>query len=68
MTTTSSGVPFLRTPDANFVGLADFPFEPHFLDLNGLHMHYVDEGPRDAPIALLVHGMPTWSYLYRHSI
>ena len=68
MTTTPAGIPYARTPDANFVGLADFPFEPHFLDLNGLHMHYVDEGPRDAPVALLVHGMPTWSYLYRHMI
>ncbi|MFZ9483911.1 MAG: alpha/beta fold hydrolase [Ilumatobacteraceae bacterium] len=68
MPTTSHGVPFLRTPDANFEGLTDFPFEPHYLDVDGLRMHYIDEGPKDAPVALLVHGMPTWSYLYRRMI
>jgi haloalkane dehalogenase len=60
--------PFVRTPDANFAGLADFPYEPHHLEIDGLRMHYVDEGPADAPVALMVHGMPTWSYLYRHVI
>jgi|SRR5947209_546819 len=56
---------FVRTPDDNFTGLTDFPFAPHYVDVDGLRMHYVDEGPADAPIALMVHGMPTWSYLYR---
>ena len=59
---------FVRTPDANFEQLDDFPFEPHYLDVDGLRLHYVDEGPADAPVALMVHGMPTWSYLYRHII
>jgi haloalkane dehalogenase len=59
---------FLRTPDDNFAGLADFPFAPHYLDVDGLRMHYVDEGPADGPVALMVHGMPTWSYLYRSVI
>ncbi|MFZ9929781.1 MAG: alpha/beta fold hydrolase [Ilumatobacteraceae bacterium] len=58
----------LRTPDANFSALVDFPFEPHYFDLDGLRMHYVDEGPDDGPVALLMHGMPTWSYLYRYMI
>lgn len=58
-------VPFVRTPETNFAGLADFPFAPHYFDLDGLRMHYLDEGPSDGPVALLVHGMPTWSYLYR---
>lgn len=58
----------LRTPDDNFASLTDFPYEPHYLDLDGLRMHYVDEGPADAPVALLMHGMPTWSYLYRNMI
>ena len=58
----------LRTPDSNFEGLADFAFEPHYVDIGGLRMHYLDEGPRDAPIMLMMHGMPTWSYLYRHII
>jgi haloalkane dehalogenase len=60
--------PFLRTPEANFAELVDFPFAPHYLDVGGLHMHYIDEGPRDGPTALMVHGMPTWSYLYRSVI
>ena len=68
MTTTPAGIPYARTPDANFEELDGFPFAPNYLDVNGLRMHYVDEGPRDAPVALLVHGMPTWGYLYRHMI
>lgn len=59
---------FVRTPDAQFEGLQDFPFAPNYLDWRGLRMHYVDEGPRDAPVALLLHGEPTWSYLYRKMI
>ncbi len=58
----------LRTPDSNFDEIADFPYEPHFLDIDGVRMHYVDEGDRGAPVALLMHGMPTWSYLYRRMI
>ncbi len=59
----------LRTPDDRFVGLPDFPFEPHYADLSdGLRVHYVDEGPSDAAPVLLMHGEPTWSYLYRKVI
>lgn len=65
---TSTDTPFVRTPDVNFEGLADFPYRPQYLDLDGLRMHYVDDGPADAPVALMVHGMPTWSYLYRSII
>lgn len=68
MEMTTSGVPFLRTPDENFDGLTDFRFEPHYVDIDGLRMHHVDVGPRDAPVALLMHGMPTWSFLYRTMI
>lgn len=68
MSSTHKGVPFVRTPEENFDGLGDFPFTPHYADIDGLRMHYVDEGPRDAPVALLVHGMPTWGYLYRRMI
>lgn len=64
----SEQVPVVRTPDDNFTGLADYPFAPHYLDLDGVRMHYLDEGPADGPVALMVHGMPTWSYLYRHMI
>lgn len=65
---TGPKVPFVRTPEENFAGLAGFPYQPHFVDVGGLQMHYVDEGPGDGPVALMVHGMPTWSYLYRSMI
>jgi len=60
----------LRTPDERFADLADYPFAPHYLnvtDADGttLRIHYVDEGPRDAAPILLMHGEPSWSYLYR---
>ncbi|MBA3347127.1 MAG: alpha/beta fold hydrolase [Actinobacteria bacterium] len=52
-----------RTPDDRFEGLPGYPFEPNYLDHDGLRLHYVDEGAGD-PV-LLLHGEPTWSYLYR---
>lgn len=57
-----------RTPDQAFAGLPDFPFAPHYLEWDGLRTHYLDEGPRDGPVALLLHGEPAWSYLYRRMI
>ncbi len=62
-----------RTPDERFVGLPDYPFEPRYVEVPGrggnrLRMHYVDEGPRDAAPVLLLHGQPTWSFLYRHVV
>lgn len=58
----------LRTPEERFAGLPDYPFEPHYVEVGGLRMHYVDEGPRDAAPILMLHGEPSWSYLYRHMI
>jgi haloalkane dehalogenase len=60
----------IRTPDENFAGLTDFPFAPHYhqSSVEDLRVHYVDEGPRDGPVALMTHGMPTWAYLYRDMI
>jgi len=55
-----------RTPDERFAGLPDFPFEPHYVEIDGLRMHYLEEGRGD-PI-LLLHGEPTWSFLYRKMI
>ena len=55
-----------RTPDERFVSLPDFPFAPHYVDLDGLRMHYLDEGQGE-PI-LLLHGEPTWSFLYRRML
>ncbi|HVN01914.1 MAG TPA: alpha/beta fold hydrolase [Caulobacteraceae bacterium] len=66
--TTADNVPFVRTPDANFEGLADFSFPANYLAFEGLRLHFVDVGPADGPVALLTHGMPTWSFLYRHII
>ena len=58
----------LRTPDRRFENLPGYDFEPHYVDIDGLRMHYVDEGPREANPVLLMHGEPSWSYLYRHMI
>ncbi len=58
----------LRTPDERFQNLSDYEFEPHYVDIDEMRMHYVDEGPADAPPVLLMHGEPSWSYLYRHMI
>ncbi|MFM5949427.1 MAG: haloalkane dehalogenase [Novosphingobium sp.] len=64
----------LRTPDAAFAGIDDFPFASHYLEITDpddgtpLRVHYVDEGPRDAPVVLMMHGEPSWCYLYRKMI
>jgi len=58
----------VRTPDERFVNLPGYDFAPHYVDIDGLRMHYVDEGPVDADPVLLLHGEPTWSYLYRKMI
>jgi len=59
----------LRTPDERFADLADFPFEPRYAEVgDGIRVHRVDEGDPDAPCVLLLHGEPTWSYLYRRII
>jgi haloalkane dehalogenase len=58
----------LRTPDERFAGLPGFPFEPHYMEIAGMRMHYLDEGPREAAPVLLLHGEPSWCYLYRKMI
>ncbi len=58
----------VRTPDSVFEELAGYPFPPHWHEVEGLRMHYVDEGPRAAPVMLMVHGEPSWSYIYRRMI
>lgn len=67
----------LRTPDDRFVDLPDFAFAPHYAEVPAvaddptsgtLRVHYIDEGPRDAAPVLLMHGEPSWSFLYRHMI
>ena len=66
-------MPVLRTPDERFVNLPGYPFDPSYrnVDTSGLpplRMHYVDAGPADGPVVVLLHGQPTWSYLYRDVI
>ena len=58
----------LRTPDSRFANLPGYPFQPHYTEVGGLRIHYVDEGPPSAPPILCLHGEPSWSYLYRKMI
>ena len=58
----------LRTPDERFANLPGYPFAPHYVTVNGVRIHYVDEGTQDAEPVLLLHGEPSWSYLYRKMI
>lgn len=59
----------LRTPDERFNGLPDYPFEPNYATVgDDLRLHYVDEGAKSARPVLMMHGEPSWSFLYRHMI
>lgn len=66
--TTPAGVEFVRTPDERFSDLDGYPFAPHYVEIDGLRVHYLDEGPAEGPLVVLVHGQPAWSYLYRTMI
>jgi len=57
-----------RTPDARFENLEAYPWEPNYLYVDGLRVHYLDEGDGAAGVMLLLHGEPTWSFLYRNMI
>jgi haloalkane dehalogenase len=57
-----------RTPETRFEGLQDYPFESHYKQIGAYRVHYLDEGPADGESLLLLHGEPTWSYLYRKMI
>lgn len=58
----------LRTPEERFKNLKDYDFEPNYLQINGLRIHYLDEGPKDGEVIFLLHGQPAWSYLFRKMI
>lgn len=57
---------FIRTPDERFANLSGFPFEPNYIDIDGMRVHYLDEGQGET--ILLLHGEPSWSYLYRKMV
>lgn len=59
---------FLRTPEDRFVNLPGYNFEPHYAEVDGMRMHYLDEGPREAAPVVLLHGEPSWCYLYRKMV
>jgi len=64
---------FNRTPDDRFENLLDYPFKPNYVDVDDteggkLRMHYVDEGPKDGPTVVMIHGNPTWSFMWRKLI
>ena len=65
---TPDGVEFVRTPEERFENLTGYNFKANYNDIDGLRMHYLDEGPQDGEILLLLHGQPVWSYLYRKMI
>ena len=58
----------LRTPDERFENLEGYPFQPNYIEVDGLRIHYVDEGRPDAEPVLMLHGEPSWSFLYRKMI
>ncbi|MFZ4757581.1 MAG: alpha/beta fold hydrolase [Burkholderiaceae bacterium] len=66
--TTTRPIEVVTTPASRFEGLSDFPYVPRWTNVDGLRIAWIDEGPRDAPAVLLMHGEPTWSYLYRTMI
>ncbi|MFY8080141.1 MAG: alpha/beta fold hydrolase, partial [Limnohabitans sp.] len=59
---------FLRTPEERFQNLPDFTYQPNYTEIGGLRIAYIDEGPKDGPVVLLMHGEPAWSFLYRKMI
>jgi haloalkane dehalogenase len=66
MSTTATEI--FRTPDERFAGLPGYDFAPNYVDLDGLRLHYLDEGPRDGSPIVCFHGEPTWAYLYRKMV
>ncbi len=68
LTAEEVGAGILRTPDERFENLKDYPFKPNYMEIDGLRIHYLDEGPKDADPIILFHGEPTWSYLFRKMI
>lgn len=58
----------LRTPDERFRDLPEYPWQPRYTEVSGVRIHHVEDGPADADPVLMLHGEPTWSYLYRRIV
>lgn len=58
----------LRTPESAFANLLDYPFSANYIEIDGMRMHYIDEGKDNKKTIFLLHGQPSWSYLYRHMV
>lgn len=58
----------IKTPEERFETIPNFPYKPHYLEIDGVRIHYLDEGPKSQECVLLMHGEPTWCFLYRHMI
>jgi hypothetical protein len=63
-----NGVAFVRTPDERFENLPDWPYSYKYVEIDGLRQAYAEAGPSDGEVVLLLHGQPSWSYLYRKMI
>jgi haloalkane dehalogenase len=61
----TSGVEFVRTPDVYFDNLPDWPYSYQYVEIDGMRQAYAETGPSDGEVVLLLHGQPSWSYLYR---
>ena len=57
-----------RTPEERFAALPAYPFAPHHVEVDGVRIHHLDEGPPGAAPVLLLHGEPSWSFLYRRAV
>ncbi len=66
--TTKNNIKYVRTPEERFENLKDFPYEPHYALVEDLRMHYIDEGSESGEVILMLHGQPSWAYLYRKMI
>jgi|GEM_PF-3531924 len=66
--TTTSGVEYVITPEENFENLPDWPYDPLYMMLDEMRQAYIDEGDPNGKVVLLLHGNPSWSYLYRKMI
>lgn len=66
---TAEGIEYVRSDESSFVNFTDYPWEPLFAIIDGMRMHYIDAGPKDSTeVVLMLHGQPTWSYLYRKMV